>query len=130
MYGINSNFIRKFALGNNFIHNKVIITQTFFEETTRFHKIKGTSDVMLSVTRNQFFDTLLNEIKTLGLMDVPTLIIWGEDEKSIPLPIGQKLHRLLKGSRLEILEQAGHCSNIDQFEHFNRLTLDFLASHI
>jgi pimeloyl-ACP methyl ester carboxylesterase len=58
---------------------------------------------------------------------VPTLIVWGEEEKSIPLPIGQALHKLLKGSRLEILEQAGHCSNIDQYEHFNQLSLEFLS---
>ena len=70
----------------------------------------------------------IKEIKALGLMDVPTLIVWGREEKSIPLPIGEELARILKGSRLEILDQAGHCSNIDQYELFNRLVLDFLAS--
>jgi pimeloyl-ACP methyl ester carboxylesterase len=126
MYGHKSNFIRKFILGNNFIHNKHIITETFFNQVTWFHKIKGSSEVMLYVTRKQFFDTLIEEIKTLGSMNVPTLIVWGKDETSIPLQIGQDLHSLLKGSQMEILDQAGHCSNIDQPEIFNRLVLDFL----
>ena len=128
MYGMKSDFVRKFTLGNNFLYNKQLLTEEYYEQITRFHKIKGSSEVMLSVTRNQFFDTLIDEIKALGEMDVPTLIVWGRDEKSIPLPVGQELHRRLKGSWLEILDKAGHCSHMDQPERFNHLTLEFLAS--
>lgn len=127
MYGLNSDFIRKFTLGNNFLYNKHLITEEYYEKLTRFHKIKGSSEVMLAVTRKQFFDTLIEEIKILGNMDVPILIVWGKNEKSIPLPIGQDLHRMLKDSRFEVLDQAGHCSNMDQPERFNQITLDFLA---
>lgn len=127
MYSLNNDFIRKFTLGNNFLYNKHLITEEYYEQLTQFHKIKGSSEVMLTVTRKQFFDTLIEEIITLGDMDVPTLIVWGRNEKSIPLPIGRELHKLLKDSRLEILDQAGHCSNMDQPERFNQITLDFLA---
>ena len=128
MYGLNGQFIRRITLGNAFLHNKQIITEEYFENATRFHKIKGTSEVMLSITRKQFFDTLIEEIKALGLLNLPILIVWGREEKSIPLPIGEEMHKILQGSRLEILDQAGHCSNIDQPDLFNQLTLDFLAS--
>ena len=130
MYGLNNNFIRRMTLGNTFLHNKQIITEEYFENATRFHKIKGTSDVMLYVTRKQFFDTLIEEIKKLSLMNVPTLIVWGREEQSIPLPIGEEMHRILKGSRIEILDRAGHCAHDDRSDLFNQLTLDFLAPHI
>ena len=129
MYGFNNNFIRKMTLGNNFLHNKQIITEDYFENATRFHKIKGTTEVMLSITRKQFFDTLIEEIKTFGMLEVPTLMVWGREEKSIPLPIGEQLHRIIKGSRLEILDQAGHCAHIDRPELFNQLALGFLNGH-
>ncbi len=112
------------------MHNKQTITEEYFENATRFHKIKGTTEVMLYITRKQFFDTLIEEIKTLSLMSVPTLIVWGREEKSIPLHTGQEMHRILKGSRLEILDEAGHCAHDDQSDLFNQLTLDFLAPHI
>jgi pimeloyl-ACP methyl ester carboxylesterase len=128
MYALNSNFIRKMILGNTFIHNKDIITPGFFENATRFHKIKGTSEVMLSITRKQFFDTLNREITALDAMDVPTLIVWGREEKAIPLRIGMELHKILTGSRFEVLDQAGHCANLDQPVLFNQLTLNFLSS--
>jgi pimeloyl-ACP methyl ester carboxylesterase len=82
---------------------------------------------MLSITRKQFFDTLSEEIKSVSLMNVPTLIVWGREEKSIPLPIGEELHHILKGSRLEILDMAGHCAHDDRSDIFNELVLDFLA---
>jgi len=129
MYGLNNNFIRRMTLGNTFLHNKQIITEEYFENATRFHKIKGTIEVMLYITRKQFFDTLIEEIDKLGLMNVPTLIVWGREEQSIPLPIGEEMHTILKSSRLEILDQAGHCAHDDQSVLFNQLALDFLESH-
>lgn len=127
MYGLKSDFIRRMTLGNTFIHNREIITEEFFDNATRFHKIQSTSSVMLQITRKQFFDTLTKEIQELSSMIVPTLLVWGRQEKSISLSIGMKLHEMLPGSRFEVLDEAGHCSNIDQPDRFNQLVLDFLA---
>jgi pimeloyl-ACP methyl ester carboxylesterase len=130
MYGLNNNLLRKMTLGNTFLHNKHIITEEYFENATRFHKIKGTTEVLLHVTRKQFFYTLIEEIRKLSLLDVPILIVWGREEKSIPLAVGEEMHKILKGSRLEILDQAGHCAHDDQSTLFNQLALDFLESPI
>jgi pimeloyl-ACP methyl ester carboxylesterase len=115
------------TLSNTFIHNREINTERFFEYATCFHKSQGTSSVMLQITRKQFFDTLTNEIQVLSSLNVPTLIVWGRQEKSISLSIGRKLHELLPRSRFEVLDEAGHCSNIDQLGRFNQLVLGFLA---
>ena len=126
MYALSGNFIRRFTLGNMFIYDKGTITNEFFENTTRFHKIKGSSKVMLETTRKDFFDKLESRIKQLGALNVPTLIIWGKEEKAIQLPTGRKMHKALAGSRLEIIDQAGHCPMIDQPDKFNKLVLRFL----
>jgi len=39
---------------------------------------------------------------------VPTLIIWGSDDKLTPPEDGVKLNKLIRGSRLVIVEGAGH----------------------
>lgn len=129
MYGLNNNFIRRMTLGNTFLYNKKKITDEYFKNAMRFHKIKGSTEVMLSITRKQFFDTLIEEIKMMSLMNLPTQIVWGREEKSIPLSIGKEMHRILKGSQLAIFDQAGHCAHIDQPEMFNQLVLNFLAQH-
>jgi len=130
LYSLNNNFIRKMTLGSTFLHNKQIITDEYFENATRFHKIKGATEAMLNITRRQFFDTLVEEIKTLSMMNVPTLIVWGREEKGIPLQTGQEMHKILKGSRFEIIDEAGHCAHDDQSDRFNQLALNFLAPSI
>jgi len=128
LMGLKINFYRKMALDTNFIYNKGFITDSYFENVTRFHKIKGTTEVLLKILRKQFFDKLLDEIHRLGEMDVPILIVWGRHDKSIPLERGQEMHKILRGSRLEILERAAHCPHDEQSQRFNQLAVDFLSS--
>ena len=39
---------------------------------------------------------------------VPTLILWGRQDKIIPLEIGERLRQDIPNSRLEIIDKAGH----------------------
>jgi pimeloyl-ACP methyl ester carboxylesterase len=128
LMGLKGNFFRKMALDINFIYDKGFITDSYFENVTRFHKIKDTTEVILKISRKQFFGKLLDEIHRLGETDVPILIVWGRHDKSIPLERGQEMHRILRGSRLEIFEQAGHCPHDEQSQKFNQLAVDFLSS--
>lgn len=38
----------------------------------------------------------------------PTLILWGRHDAIVPLPIGERLHRAIGGSRLMVIGDAGH----------------------
>ncbi|GAJ08558.1 unnamed protein product [marine sediment metagenome] len=58
---------------------------------------------------------------------MPILIVWGRHDKSISLDIGLRMHRILKGSRLEVLEESAHCPNYEQPEEFNQIVTRFLA---
>jgi pimeloyl-ACP methyl ester carboxylesterase len=61
-------------------------------------------------------------------MSLPVLIVWGRQDKSIPVKLAQDMHHILKGSRLEVIDEAGHCPNDEQPEVFNRLAMEFLLS--
>ncbi len=118
--------IRRKNLADVFIHNNKIITQSYYENVTRPQKIKGSSEAALSILRRNFLDTLSAEIQQLGQMEVPTLIVWGKEDKAIPLACGEKLHRFLEGSRLEIIDDAGHVPQSENPEVFNQIALSFL----
>jgi pimeloyl-ACP methyl ester carboxylesterase len=128
LIGMKSDFYRKMVLNTTFIHDKGVITESYLENVTRFHKIKGTSEVLLKILRKQFFHTLPDEVHRLGEMDVPILIIFGRQDKAIPLERGEEMHNILRGSRLEIFENAGHCPHDEQSQKFNKLAVDFLSS--
>ena len=124
--GLNNNLIRRKNLADVFIHNKEHITDSYFENVTRFHKIKSTTECMLTILRKQFFHTLSDQLEQLSQLDVPILIVWGREDKGIPLRKGEEMHKILKGSRFEILDNAGHVPNYECAEEFNQLSLDFL----
>ncbi len=56
----------------------------------------------------------------------PTLIIVGSEDVISPLQEAEQMHREIGGSRLEVIEGAGHVSNIEQPESFNRALTKFL----
>jgi pimeloyl-ACP methyl ester carboxylesterase len=60
------------------------------------------------------------------------LTFMSEDPKTITratrLRLGQEMHKILKGSRLEIFEDAAHCPNYEQPEKFNEIVSGFLMS--
>lgn len=45
---------------------------------------------------------------------VPTLVVWGRDDAWIPVDRAQRLHATVPGSRLEVLDDAGHLVHLDR----------------
>ena len=64
---------------------------------------------------------------TLGTIDVPALILVGEDDKLTPPADAAKLHAAIRGSSLETITGAGHLSNIERPAAFNHVISEFLA---
>lgn len=125
---LKTDLFRTIGLKTSFIHDSALITREYFENATRAHKIQGSIETGLKILRSDFFGTLTDDIHALGSMRVPTLLVWGREDRAQPLRIGQQMHALLPGSRLEILDRAGHVSNFERSEEFNRLALEFLRS--
>jgi pimeloyl-ACP methyl ester carboxylesterase len=64
----------------------------------------------------------------LGSVTAPVLIIWGRDDRFIPLAAGETLHRMIPGSRLTVLPATGHLPMWERPDEVNRLIMDFLSS--
>lgn len=65
---------------------------------------------------------------TLYEIDVPTLILHGEDDQLIPPQEAQDMHAAVQDSELRLLPQAGHLLNLEQPELFNRAVRQFLQT--
>jgi pimeloyl-ACP methyl ester carboxylesterase len=64
---------------------------------------------------------------TLSTIDVPTLIIVGDEDVLTPPAEARAMHAAIPGSRLEILEGAGHLSSVERPAAFNHVTSEFLG---
>jgi len=63
---------------------------------------------------------------TLDTIGVPTLIICGREDAVTPLAQSEFMHKHIKGSILKIIDDAGHVSNLEQPDAFNKHLIDFL----
>jgi len=66
-------------------------------------------------------------IDGLGAISVPTLVVVGDRDEPFLAPC-RYMAKKIPGARLEIIAGAGHSSNLDQPEAFDRVLLDFLDS--
>ncbi|HWO69212.1 MAG TPA: alpha/beta fold hydrolase [Actinomycetota bacterium] len=55
----------------------------------------------------------------LPRIDVPTLVLWGDDDRRSPLHIAKQLHTAIPNAELAVIPQAGHLSNMEQPDAFN-----------
>ncbi|MDA8204926.1 MAG: alpha/beta fold hydrolase [Thermaerobacter sp.] len=62
----------------------------------------------------------------LDRLTMPVLLIWGREDRIVPLPYGQALDRELPDSELLIIDQCGHLPHIEESEMVNRAIVDFL----
>jgi 3-oxoadipate enol-lactonase len=65
----------------------------------------------------------------LRKLDMPALVLVGEQDAGTPPAMAEEIHEALSGSQLEVIPDAAHLSNIEQAEAFNYWLLGFLGAH-
>ena len=65
----------------------------------------------------------------LPCVDVPTLLVYGDDDVRAPLTVAEHLHAAITGSTLVVLPGAGHVCNVEAAEDFNIAVSRFLREH-
>ena len=62
----------------------------------------------------------------LKRLRLPLLLIWGRQDRLVPLEVAQQCLRLRADLPLVVLEQAGHCPHDEVAEGFNTALLEWL----
>ena len=60
---------------------------------------------------------------------VPAHVVVGDEDQLTPPQMSRQMAERIPGARLTLIEGAGHLSNIEQPESFNRAVLAFLLEH-
>jgi Predicted hydrolases or acyltransferases (alpha/beta hydrolase superfamily) len=81
---------------------------------------RGTAAALRGMAQRKDRTALLRKI------DVPTLIIVGSRDAITPPEVSHEMQSEIRGSRLEIMEGAGHVSNLERPAEFNRALQEFL----
>jgi 2-hydroxy-6-oxonona-2,4-dienedioate hydrolase len=63
----------------------------------------------------------------LSEISAPTLVIWGRDDRFVPMDTGLRLIANMPNAQLHVFGRCGHWAQWEHAETFNRMVLDFLA---
>ena len=66
----------------------------------------------------------------LSTIDVPTLLLWGDDDRRSPLDVAERFRGAVRGAELVVIPGAGHVSNMEQPEAFDAHVRRFCLANL
>jgi haloalkane dehalogenase len=80
----------------------------------------------LELYRSGDFEKLIPYEGRVAALDLPALILWGQEDRFAGVQMAQRFHEELAGSELVVLDGAGHFVWDDEPERSTRALVDFL----
>ncbi|WP_448207993.1 alpha/beta fold hydrolase [Azospirillum sp. sgz302134] len=64
----------------------------------------------------------------LGEIAAPALVIWGRDDRFVPLDIGLRLLWGMQNAEMHVFNRCGHWAQWEHADKFNRMVIDFFKA--
>ena len=115
------------------IFDPALVTQDFIDEEFRINNSAGSRELFATLGRyigQQLDDDVVGDRLARLSPGLPTLLLWGAEDKTVPLAVGEQAARLLPGSRLVVLHKAAHTSYYERAADFNAVLCDFIAGSL
>ena len=115
-------------------YNQDLITDQMIEEFYEISALAGAQRCKLSTLRTlcNTWGVKGNDIRSildrLEEIRVPTLIIWGAQDRVVPVAHAHLAAKRVPNARLHIFDPCGHVPNIERADEFNALVIDFLSN--
>lgn len=130
MLQIASEGLEKFA--ESFVNN-VFAAQTIISNPSLVNKIKSLILSTSPQTITETLEALATREDTCGILNkinIPTLILCGTEDKITPTHLSEFMHANIKNSTLKIIEHAGHLTNLENENQFNKYIKEFIKNKI
>lgn len=107
------------------VHDPALLTPAVMERSNRNRQRPGLIKPVMTVRENlplweSGFATRIGEIT------LPTLVIWGEEDRVFPIAVGEELHQTIKGSRFIRIPKAGHIPQWERPDLVNQELITFI----
>lgn len=121
-----SKFSTKMVLKKEFFDDKKI-TDEIVENYSGFLDTSGSYHALIT-TAKKMLPRNINEIN-LKYKDIkiPVLLIWGENDKTIPLSIGRKLEKDIPNAKFVVIPECGHMPPEEKPSETAKIISEFLG---
>jgi pimeloyl-ACP methyl ester carboxylesterase len=111
------------------LYDPALVTEEWIEEEFQINNSFGAADGFERLGR-YFGERIDDDVIGPALARVgpalPTLLVWGAEERAVPLEVGKAAHAALPGSRFVVIPSTSHAPYFEKPDEFNRIVLDFL----
>ncbi|GAA6622429.1 alpha/beta fold hydrolase [Scytonema sp. NUACC26] len=83
------------------------------------------TNIDLFGVRTEIYHTIIDKLATIT---APTLVLWGRQDRILPIAHAYVAIKGLPNANLHIFDSCGHWSQVEHSAEFNRLILEFLAN--
>jgi len=108
---------------------KIPFFSPLFSPTRKlFYKVIRREDYLTAGRMKKIFLSIIKEDLTplLPKISIPTLIIWGEKDRELPLKLGKIMKEKIPSSSLCIFKSCGHFPFLEKPEEFSKTVAKFL----
>jgi pimeloyl-ACP methyl ester carboxylesterase len=88
----------------------------------------GFKRAILSTLRNKAVDGVPDVYQRLGKLDVPVLLFWGRNDRTLPLEQSRDILSAVPRAEFHIIENCGHIPHYERPEEVNTIIQGFLSS--
>jgi pimeloyl-ACP methyl ester carboxylesterase len=104
-------------------HDPSLVTPAWVEAIRGLVTDRGTALRVLRFAKAARRDNVEHR---LGDVRVPTLIVWGQEDRITPLDVGRRFHALIADSQFWVLTRCGHAPMLEQPHAFSAIVREWL----
>lgn len=109
---------------NRTVHEKASASRDNFDRFYFFNR-QIPARTLVKITQDNDSGSLSDQIRDIKQ---PTLVIWGRQDRIIPLEQGLRLNSKLQDSQIVVLENCGHLAYLEKPQELTRHVLSFLLT--
>ena len=89
---------------------------------------QGFRRALLSTMQNYTTRDVRGEFERIGKSGRPVLLLWGEADQSVPLPVSEEILRAIPQAEFHLIQEAGHLPHYERPEVVNPILVGFLQT--
>jgi pyruvate dehydrogenase E2 component (dihydrolipoamide acetyltransferase) len=113
------------------VHDPALVSRTMVEDVLRYKRLDGVPAALETIAHAWFAGgrQTLDLVAAITALTMPVQVIWGRDDRIIPVAHAQALAtRLPQAQQVHILPQSGHLPHMEKSGEVNRLIRRFVAA--
>ncbi len=132
---VGSKFINKYVVKStldSMVYNKALLTDDFVDYYSKILRYEGNREAQLLMFRQGMYliskNGKMDLLPRLKEINCPTLIMQGKQDFLVPMKVAEKFKANIKGSKLAVVDNAGHMPMIEKPKETAKFIEEFMQT--